>query len=111
MPANEVLFFPTLPLRVDAVKAKRGSAVSGSVMSVTSSRLVVDSSLSVSDARLVRPGDPVMIEDQDLGIKARGRVSQVAETPGDQPRRPQPVLLRRERRARACGRSSAPRSS
>jgi Putative peptidoglycan binding domain len=82
VPANEVLFFPTLPLRVDAVKAKRGSAVSGSVMSVTSSRLVVDSSLSVSDARLVRPGDPVVIEDQDLGIKAGGRVSLVAQTPG-----------------------------
>jgi peptidoglycan hydrolase-like protein with peptidoglycan-binding domain len=82
VPANEVLFFPTLPLRVDAVKAKRGSAVSGSVMSVTSSRLVVDSSLSVSDAKLVRAGDPVTIEDQDLGIKARGQVSQVADTPG-----------------------------
>jgi peptidoglycan hydrolase-like protein with peptidoglycan-binding domain len=82
VPANEILFFPTLPLRVDAVKAKRGSAVSGSVMSVTSSRLVVDSSLSVADARLVRPGDPVVIEDQDLGIKAGGRVSQVSQTPG-----------------------------
>jgi hypothetical protein len=82
VPANEILFFSTLPLRVDAVKAKRGSAVSGSVMSVTSSRLVVDSSLSVSDAKLVRPGDPVVIEDQDLGIKAGGRVSVVAETPG-----------------------------
>jgi hypothetical protein len=82
IPANEVLFFPTLPLRVDAVKAKRGSAVSGSVMSVTSSRLVVDSSLSVADARLVRPGDPVVIEDQDLGVKAGGRVSQVSQTPG-----------------------------
>jgi peptidoglycan hydrolase-like protein with peptidoglycan-binding domain len=82
VPANEILFFPTLPLRVDAVKAKRGSAVSGSVMNVTSSRLVVDSSLSVSDAKLVRPGDPVTIEDQDLGIKAGGLVSVVAETPG-----------------------------
>jgi colicin import membrane protein len=26
VPANEILFFPALPLRVDAVKAKRGSA-------------------------------------------------------------------------------------
>lgn len=82
VPANEILFFPALPLRVDAVKAKRGAAVSGSVMNVTSSRLAIDSSLSVSDAKLVRPGDPVTIEDQDLGIKARGVVSQVADTPG-----------------------------
>jgi hypothetical protein len=82
VPANEILFFPTLPVRVDAVKAKRGSAVSGSVMNVTSSRLVVDSSLAVSDAKLVRVGDPVVIEDQDLGVKARGRVSLVADAPG-----------------------------
>jgi Putative peptidoglycan binding domain len=82
VPANEILFFPTLPLRVDTVKAKRGGQVSGSVMNVTSSRLVIDSSLSVSDAKLVRPGDPVTIEDQDLGIKERGAVSQVADTPG-----------------------------
>jgi hypothetical protein len=82
VPANEILFFPVLPVRVDAVKAKRGSTVSGAVMNVTSSRLVVDSSLAVADAKLVRPGDPVTIEEQDLGIKARGTVSQVAETPG-----------------------------
>jgi hypothetical protein len=82
LPANEILFFPTLPLRVDAVKARRGSQVSGSVMNVTSSRLAIDSSLGVSDAKLVRPGDQVAIEDQDLGIKARGVVSQVADTPG-----------------------------
>jgi hypothetical protein len=82
VPANEILFFPALPLRVDAVKATRGSAVSGSVMNVTSSRLVVDSSLAVSDAKLVKVGDRVVIEDQDLNIKAPGVVSQVADTPG-----------------------------
>jgi peptidoglycan hydrolase-like protein with peptidoglycan-binding domain len=82
VPANEVLFFPTLPLRVDAVKAKRGSAVSGPVMSVTNSRLAIDSSLTVSDAKLVHAGDPVAVEDQDLGIKLRGKVGRVADTPG-----------------------------
>jgi putative peptidoglycan binding protein len=82
VPANEVLFFPTLPLRVDAVRAKRGGAVSGPVMSVTNSRLAIDSSLTVSDAKLVHAGDPVAIEDQDLGITLRGRVSRVADTPG-----------------------------
>jgi peptidoglycan hydrolase-like protein with peptidoglycan-binding domain len=82
VPANEVLFFPTLPLRVDTVKAKRGSAVSGAVMNVTNSRLAIDSSLTVSDAKLVHAGDPVAIEDQDLGIKLHGKVSRVADTPG-----------------------------
>ncbi|MEA2255809.1 MAG: hypothetical protein QOG35_1854 [Solirubrobacteraceae bacterium] len=82
VPANEIVFFPNLPLRVDTVKVTRGSAVSGSVMDVTSSHLVVDSSLSVSDSKLVRPGDPVTIEDQDLGITQHGAVSEVADTPG-----------------------------
>jgi Putative peptidoglycan binding domain len=82
VPANEILFFPSLPVRVDVVKAKRGSAVSGTVMNVTSSRLVVESQLDVGGAKLVRPGDPVRIEDQDLGIKAPGRVIVVADTPG-----------------------------
>jgi hypothetical protein len=51
-------------------------------MNVTNSRLAIDSSLSVSDVRLVRVGDAVTIEDQDLGITAHGRVSRVARTPG-----------------------------
>ena len=82
VPADEVLFFTSLPLRVDTVKAKRGSTVSGAVMSVTNSRLAIDSSLTASDARLVHAGDRVTVEDQDLGIKLRGRVGRVADTPG-----------------------------
>ena len=82
VPADEVLFFASLPLRVDTVKAKRGSTVSGPVMSVTNSRLAVDSSLAASDAKLVHAGDRVTVEDQDLGIKLRGRVGRVADTPG-----------------------------
>jgi peptidoglycan hydrolase-like protein with peptidoglycan-binding domain len=82
VPANELLFFPNLPVRVDAVKAKRGNTVAGRVMNVTNSRLAIDSSLSVSDVRLVRAGDPVTIEDQDLGVTAHGRVSRVVRTPG-----------------------------
>jgi hypothetical protein len=82
VPANEILFFGSLPLRVDSVSAKRGSAITGPVMRVTNSRLAIDSSLEVSDAKLVRPGDPVTIEEQDLGVTAHGAVSQVADTPG-----------------------------
>src|SRR4051794_6136121 len=82
VPANEMLFFPNLPVRVDAVKAKRGNTVAGRVMNVTNSRLAIDSSLSVSDVRLVRVGDAVTIEDQDLGVNARGRVTRVSRTPG-----------------------------
>jgi multidrug efflux pump subunit AcrA (membrane-fusion protein) len=82
VPADEILFLPSLPVLVDSVKAKRGSTVSGAVMTVTSSRLAVDSSLSPADARLVHVGDPVSLEEQELGIRVRGRVSQVAGAPG-----------------------------
>jgi hypothetical protein len=85
VPADEVLFFPTLPLRVDSLTARRGTQLSGSVMTVTNSRLAIDSSLSVGDAKLVRRGMPVTIEDQDLRIKAAGRVSRVADKPGTTP--------------------------
>jgi hypothetical protein len=82
VPADEVLFFPTLPLRVDSVRVRRGEAITGRVMTVSNSRLAVDSSLSLQDKRLVRAGEPVQIEEPDLQIKTSGTVSQVADAPG-----------------------------
>jgi hypothetical protein len=82
VPADEVLFFPTLPLRVDSVRVRRGDTVSGRVMTVSNTRLAVDSSLSITDAKLVRPGADVKIEEPDLGIKTTGKVTQVAQAPG-----------------------------
>lgn len=82
VPANEMLFFRALPLRVDAVKAKFGTVVTGRVMTVTNARLAVDSSLSIQDAGLVRPGNRVVIDAQDLGIKTIGTVTLVAGKPG-----------------------------
>ncbi len=82
VPADELIFFSSLPVRVDTVTARRGNSVSGPVMTVTGSRLAIDSSLSVSDVKLVHAGDPVAIEDPDLGIKASGTVTRVSRTPG-----------------------------
>ena len=82
VPANEVLFFPTLPLRVDNVRVKRGDTASGRVMTVSNSRLAVDSSLSLDDAKLVRLGASVKIEEPDLGVRTNGVVTQVADRPG-----------------------------
>ncbi len=82
VPADEVLFFSTLPLRVDSVRVRRGDPVSGRVMTVSNSRLAIDSSLSITDAKLVRPGARVAIEEPDLGIKTTGVVTQVADSPG-----------------------------
>jgi len=82
VPANEVLFFGTLPLRVDSVRVRRGDSVTGRVMTVSNSRLAIDSSLSIDDAKLVRAGASVRIEEPDLGVRTTGIVSQVADRPG-----------------------------
>ena len=82
LPANELLFFPKLPLRVDDSSVKRGDSISGAVMTVSNSQLAADSSLSISDAKLVRVGMPVTIEEQELGITVRGTVTRVADKPG-----------------------------
>ena len=71
VPADEILFFSTLPLRVDSVRVRRGDTVTGRVMTVSNSRLAIDSSLSPNDAKLVRPGATVKIEEPDLGVKRR----------------------------------------
>jgi Putative peptidoglycan binding domain len=93
VPANEVLFFPTLPLRVDTVRAKRGDTASGRVMTVSNSRLAVDSSLSLDDAKLVRVGAPVKVEEPDLGVRTGGVVTQVADRPGTNKVDPSRVYL------------------
>ena len=82
VPANEVLFFRTLPLRVDSVRVRRGDSVSGNAMTVSNSRLAIDSSLALNDAKLVRRGARVTIEEPDLGVRTTGVVSQVAARPG-----------------------------
>jgi peptidoglycan hydrolase-like protein with peptidoglycan-binding domain len=82
VPANEVLFFGSLPLRVDSVRVRRGDSVTTNVMTVSNSRLAIDSSLSLNDAKLVRPGARVTIEEPDLGVQTTGVVTQVADRPG-----------------------------
>jgi hypothetical protein len=82
VPADEVLFFPTLPLRVDEAKLRTGDEVTGPVMTVTNSRLVVEAALPTGDAKLVRAGNVVAIRAPDLNLDAAGTVSQVADTPG-----------------------------
>ena len=75
-----MLFFPTLPARVDDVKLKVGDEAVGPVMTVTSSRLVVESALSAADAKLVREGGSVAIKVPDSGVDATGTVTRVATT-------------------------------
>ena len=93
VPADEVLFFPTLPLRVQSVKLKPGDAVSGAVMKISSGSLAVDSALSIKDATLVHTGLPATIEESNLAITVPGKVSLVASGPGTNGVDPQHVYM------------------
>ncbi|GEL19916.1 peptidoglycan-binding protein [Pseudonocardia asaccharolytica] len=80
--ADEAVFVPTLPVRVSEVKATLGGEPTGALLTVTDSRVTVDGSLTLDEARLVRPGMEVAIDEPTLGITARGTVERVAERPG-----------------------------
>jgi hypothetical protein len=85
VPADEILFFANVPVRVDSVTAKRGSQVSGDLMTVSNTTLAIDAGLSPRETKLVRRGMRVRIEDAETGIDLRGRVTRIAERPGTNP--------------------------
>ena len=82
VPADEIVFLPMLPVRVDQLDVKIGDVVDGPLLTVTNNQLAVDSSLSLNEAPLVQPGMAVAIDEPELGVAATGMVSQVADTPG-----------------------------
>ncbi|MGI9434249.1 MAG: peptidoglycan-binding protein [Geminicoccaceae bacterium] len=82
VPVDEIVFIPSLPVRVEDVGAKVGEAARGAVMSVTDNQLSIDALLTLDAAPLVQPAMPVTVDEQALGIKATGQVAFVAETPG-----------------------------
>jgi hypothetical protein len=82
VPADEVVFIPSLPIRVNEVTVTVAANASGPVMSVTDNQLSIDSQLPLEAAPLVKPGMKVAIDEQALGIKATGIVETVAATPG-----------------------------
>ena len=81
-PADEIVFIPAVPVRVEQINVVLGDAAGGPVLTVTNNQLAIDSSLALDEAPLVRPGMPVAIDEPDLGIKATGVVARVADTPG-----------------------------
>jgi peptidoglycan hydrolase-like protein with peptidoglycan-binding domain len=82
VPDGEFLFFNVFPIRVDTVAVARGDVAGGVVMSVSGSRLAIDSSLPMNEADLVEVGDPVRIELSRLGIELGGTIAAKAASPG-----------------------------
>lgn len=82
LPADEVVFVRTTPVRVTELPAALRVRSSGALLTVTGSDVVIDGFLPVEQARRVREGARVLIDEPSLGISAQGRVSRVAERPG-----------------------------
>jgi peptidoglycan hydrolase-like protein with peptidoglycan-binding domain len=82
LPADEVIFVPTAPLRVTELPAEVGAPPSGTLVTVTGSEVVIDGVVPVEQAGRVRKGAEVLIDEPTLGISASGTVSRVAGRPG-----------------------------
>jgi peptidoglycan hydrolase-like protein with peptidoglycan-binding domain len=82
LPADEVIFVPSTPLRVAKVAARLGAPPAGALLTATNSVVSVDGSVPVDQADRVKAGAEVLIDEPALGIEATGRVSRVASRPG-----------------------------
>ncbi|MEZ4663158.1 MAG: peptidoglycan-binding protein [Caldilineaceae bacterium] len=82
VPADEVVFMPSTPVRVEQIEVGVGDAAGGPVMTLTNNELTIDSSLTLNEAPLVQPGMTVAIDEPQLGLAATGVVDRVATTPG-----------------------------
>jgi peptidoglycan hydrolase-like protein with peptidoglycan-binding domain len=82
VPVDEIVFTPTLPVRVQEVSAQIGTAVSGPVISVTNNQITIHSSVPLDVAPLIRKGMGVAIDEPSFGLNAKGIVENVASTPG-----------------------------
>lgn len=82
LPADEVVIVTRPPVRVSEVTAVLGAEPAGPLVTVTDSQVAVDAALTLDEARQVRAGMPVAIDEPTLGISAAGEVARVADRPG-----------------------------
>jgi hypothetical protein len=82
VPANEVVFFNALPLRIDESKLAAGDALAGVFMTVSTQRVAVDSSVDPADASGLRVGQDAEIEASDLQITLKAKITEIASSTG-----------------------------
>lgn len=90
LPSSEVLFLTELPRRVDAVDVKRGSSISGAVMTVSGATVRLTGAAAEADARLLEVGAEATFELPD-GTEHRAVISEL--TPGKDSKARWDVLL------------------
>jgi len=93
LPAGEVVFLGSMPVRVDQVAVSRGSVIEGSFVTVSGSELALHSSVSERDAPRVEVGMEVEIENPDSGEAISGVISEKADGAGTNGVAPDRVYL------------------
>ena len=70
LPASEIVFVPSLPRRVDVVKATRGGTITGEFMSVSGATIQITGSATRADAELLTVGTvgSITLDDQELPV-------------------------------------------
>ncbi len=66
IPAGELIFLDRMPVQVARKQVARGDTVSGSFMTVSGADIAMTIGLSESDAKRVKVGDKVIVDEPDL---------------------------------------------
>lgn len=82
LPAGEVVFLRSMPVRVDQVAVSRGSVIETSFITVSGSELALRSSVAERDAPRVEVGMEVQIENPESGETISGVISVKADRAG-----------------------------
>jgi peptidoglycan hydrolase-like protein with peptidoglycan-binding domain len=82
VPADEVVFVESAPLRITKLHVAPGDAPLGPLATVTDSDVVIDGFVRVEQSNRLRVGGKVLVDEPALGIDTEGRVSDVASRPG-----------------------------
>ncbi|MFD3662247.1 peptidoglycan-binding protein [Streptomyces sp. NPDC058659] len=80
VPAGEVVFVERFPARVASVAVRPGSPVSGTLMTLSSGRLLAQGHLQDHQKGMVRPGQKVRVLDEVSGTELTAEVATVATT-------------------------------
>ncbi|MER5758980.1 peptidoglycan-binding protein [Streptomyces sp. NPDC002082] len=79
LPAAEVVFLQSFPARVDSVAAKVGGEATGTAMTLSAGKLVVQAYVPEYQKDLIQPGRAAEIYSEVTGLSAKGEVTLVSD--------------------------------
>jgi multidrug efflux pump subunit AcrA (membrane-fusion protein) len=93
LPAGEIVFLRSMPVRVDQVAVSRGSVIDGAFITVSGSELALRSSVTERDAPRVEVGMEVQIENPETGGVIPGVIAFKADRAGTDGVQPDRIYL------------------